>query len=177
MNSIIPTLFLSAISPHLDQDIHQFNLERIDLTQSGMIVLGTWALLNILLSPILAIKSTGAAKDFHQMNALWNIVNLALAIYGYYTADNNDASLSLVETIIEQTTIEKILLFNAGLDLAYIATGFYLKERSKNNTKHQNRLLGFGNSLILQGAWLFVFDLGFYLFQNKHAESLFHLMN
>ena len=59
--------------------------------------------------------------------------------------------------------MEKILLFNAGLDIGYIGAGFYLAERSKSTVNKPNRLKGFGQSLILQGSFLLVFDSLFYI--------------
>ncbi|MDW3191064.1 MAG: hypothetical protein R8G66_01830 [Cytophagales bacterium] len=105
------------------------------------------------------------------MNGFWNTVNLTLAGIGYYSAATTDPSgLMLSETIQAQHSMEKILLFNAGLDLAYMAGGLYLQQRAKNT--NQNRLKGFGQSLVLQGAFLFVFDIGFYLVQNNHGKQL-----
>lgn len=155
------------------QNLVNLNQERLDLTKNGMIVLGSWAAINLISSPILAHKSSGSAKYFHQMNGGWNLINIALAGVGYYQATQLGLSdLSLVSSLIEQQKIEKLLLFNAGLDVAYVATGLYLIEKSKTNTNHPDRLQGFGQSLILQGAWLFAFDLGFYLLQHHHGSKL-----
>jgi hypothetical protein len=66
-----------------------------------------------------------------------------------------------------QTDLDKVLLFNAGLDLAYIAGGFWLVERSKNADKRPERLKGYGQSVILQGAFLFAFDIAFYALHQK----------
>lgn len=55
--------------------------------------------------------------------------------------------------------MQKILLFNAGLDVGYMLGGVYLLERGKREVKNAERLRGFGRSILLQGAFLFVFDL------------------
>ena len=155
------------------QTIGDFNEERLKMNKKGMLVLGSWAIANIAMSPVLASRSTGSTKYFHQMNGYWNSVNLVIGGIGYYTALKTDpAAFTLSETIKEQHKLEKILLFNAGLDLAYIAGGFYLKERAKSTSGNTERLKGFGQSLILQGGFLFAFDLAFYLIQNKHGSIL-----
>ena len=59
----------------------------------------------------------------------------------------------------EQYKIQKILLFNAGLDIGYMLGGAYLIERSKNTANNPERLRGFGKSIILQGGFLFAYDL------------------
>jgi hypothetical protein len=109
------------------------------------------------------------------MNVAWNLVNLGIASIGYYSSMNPDTTITLMNSLKEQSNIEKILLFNAGLDIAYVMTGFYLKERAKSSENNSDRFKGYGNSLILQGTFLFVFDLILYYFQiqnNLPLESL-----
>lgn len=151
-----------------------YNEKRLAINESGMLVLGSWALLNIASSPLLASRADGHRKAFHQMNGYWNAVNLVIAGFGYFNAIKGDVGLLLSESIKEQHSIEKILLFNAALDLGYITGGFLMKERSKSVSKHSDRLKGFGNSLILQGAFLFVFDVSLYLFHLNHSELLYN---
>ena len=46
-----------------------------------------------------------------------------------------------------------------GLDVCYMLAGAILKNRAgKMSSENQARNIGFGNSLILQGGFLFVFD-------------------
>lgn len=48
-------------------------------------------------------------------------------------------------------------------------TGFYLMEKSKTSSKSKNRFKGYGQSLILQGGFLFLFDtIVFYLHNQNH---------
>lgn len=143
-----------------------------------MLVLGSWAAANIALSPILVSSSSGSEKYFHQMNGYWNGVNLVIAGLGYYNALKADPNgLSMSQSLKEQQKIENALLFNAGLDLAYIAGGFFLQERAKNNIANADRLQGFGQSLVLQGGFLFIFDIGYYLVQKNHGGKLFSLVD
>ncbi len=159
-------LFVSA------QELTDFNVERLDINKTGMMVLGGWAVANLVSSPILASRSTGSTKYFHQMNGYWNTVNFALAGFGLYGALTGDPSgFTLSETLSEQMSMEKILLFNAGLDIGYMAGGLYLLERSKRD--NSDRLKGFGQSIVLQGAFLFAFDLGFFLVHQGHEQQLF----
>ena len=160
------------------QNLDDFNARRLDLDKKGMTVLGSWAVANIALSPILANAASGPEKYFHQMNGYWNGVNLLIAGLGYYGALKSEPmGLSMSQTLKEQQKLEKTLLFNAGLDLAYIAGGFYLQERAKNSTDNANRLKGFGQSLVLQGGFLFAFDVVFYLVQKNHGSKLFSMVD
>lgn len=137
-----------------------FNQDRLQKQKTGMLVLGTWALGNITTGLVLAGKSNGSRKSFHQMNAGWNLINLGIAGLGYFSALSADpAQYDLYQTIQEQNKIQKILLFNAGLDLGYMAAGAYLIERSRRGGSKADQWKGFGRSLILQGGFLFVFDL------------------
>lgn len=179
MRYLVLTLLFLFLLPLLLQaqdmlPMPEINAQRLRLNQHGMLVLGTWSAGNIGLSGWRMSQTTGTEKYFHQMNVFWNIVNLGIATGGYLSALHADAgSFSPMQTVGEYHTMEKILLLNAGLDVAYVMTGFFLRERSRNATeKWQNRLRGYGNSLLLQGGFLFVFDLAFYLILNQQANSL-----
>jgi hypothetical protein len=153
------------------QSLEDYNQQSNKYTRQGMLILGSWALINIASSPIMSANSTGSDKYFHQMNGLWNSVNLIIAGFGYYQAMTSDVSaLSLSESLAEQSKIEKTLLFNAGLDLAYMAGGLYLLERSKS--QDSDRLKGYGQSIIMQGAFLFAFDLILYSVHAHHSDKL-----
>jgi hypothetical protein len=101
------------------------------------------------------------------MNAIWNSVNLGIAAFGYFSAARMAAPSSAFEMYGMQMGLDKTLLFNAGLDLAYVAGGFWLMERSKNTDKRPERLKGYGQSVVLQGAFLFVFDIALYALHQK----------
>jgi len=164
-------IFLGIITFLFSQDnnLLEFNQIRLKKQEIGMLVLGGWAVGNIATGALLAGQRSGEDKYFHIMNIGWNAVNLGLATVGYLNAINGDpASYDMAATIQQQYNIEKILLLNTGLDVGYMLGGLYLMERSKNNNKNPERLKGFGKSIILQGAFLFTFDLIFYF---THAQT------
>lgn len=127
--------------------------------ETGMIVLGSWATANIVTGLIGRSQTSGSTSKFHEMNAIWNSVNLGIAVFGYISAQNLDAESSAFELYKSQQELDKILLINAALDVAYMATGLWMRERSKNISGNSDLWMGYGNSIILQGAFLFVFDL------------------
>ncbi|MDR9410827.1 MAG: hypothetical protein RI573_18425, partial [Balneolaceae bacterium] len=100
-----------------EPDLEAINQNRIGLNSNGMLVLGGWAVSNMIVGGIGMAKTSGSTKYFHQMNTAWNTVNLAIAGFGYYGLRNQSAQMSLSETITEFHNFEKILLFNAGLDV------------------------------------------------------------
>lgn len=141
-----------------------------------MIVLGSWAVANIGAGLSLRGSSEGSMRSFHEMNVYWNLVNLGLAGAGLFSAMNGDIEgMSLAESMGEQQKMEKILLFNAGLDVGYMLGGLYMMERSKRDGSQ--RLKGFGRSVVMQGAFLFVFDLGFFLVQNQQGKPIYNLLS
>ncbi len=156
----------------------QYNKQRLQITRVGMLTLGGWALANMGTSGILLSQNSGSRYYFHQMNVFWNVVNLGLAGFGYYNAATSDpASFSLAESIQEQNNIEKLLLFNAGLDVAYLVGGFYLSERSRRDSPQSERWKGYGQSLLLQGGFLLVFDAVLYTVLHQASPELSSLLS
>jgi len=150
-----------------------FNAKRIEINRAAMLTLGGWAVGNFIVSGLLVGRSDGSTKAFYQMNAGWNLINLGLAGFGYYSALKADpAALDLYASVKEQYGIEKTFLFNAGLDVGYMLGGLYLTERAKNTVKNPERLKGFGQSILLQGGFLFAFDLVTYFIVNHHGQLL-----
>ncbi|GAB4396261.1 MAG: hypothetical protein OHK0053_09900 [Microscillaceae bacterium] len=160
---------LWAQSPNLD--LASFNQKRLQISKAGMITLGSWALGNMLVGGILRGRTEGVTRRFHEMNIYWNAVNLGLAGFGLYAALRGQTDLGVLATWQEQAAAEKILLFNAGLDVGYILGGLYLTERSRRPEAPQETLKGFGRSLMLQGAFLLVFDLSMYFAHHQHLKS------
>jgi hypothetical protein len=161
------------------QQLEQFNKERIQTDKRLMIGLGTWATTNFVVSGIgWATVPSGEAHYFHQMNVLWNTVNIGLAVPGYLKAKKANAALPFSETIRTQHKTEKIFLINTGLDVGYIAGGVLLRSAAKTNSSRQDQFNGYGNSLLMQGGFLLVFDLTAYIIHNRHSKkSLDKLLN
>jgi hypothetical protein len=161
------------------QSLEQFNKERNQTDKRLMIGLGSWATTNFIASGIgWATVPTAEAHYFHQMNVMWNTVNIGLAIPGYLKAKKANTSLSFSETIRTQHQTEKIFLINTGLDIGYMAGGLLLRSEAKTNSDKQDQFNGYGSSLLLQGGFLFVFDIVAYAIHNRHSKkSLEPMMN
>src|SRR6056297_50376 len=170
------SVFLATLHFIYAQDepanIESINQQRLNLQSRGMIVLGSWAALNFAYSGYQLTQTEGKQYYFNQMNVFWNLVNAGIATTGFISASNSPADISVLETLNETQKFSSIFLLNAGLDLAYSSAGFYLKERAKNVQKQKDRFTGYGNSLILQGGFLFVFDLAVYFLNNDLANKI-----
>ena len=153
-------------------EFEHWNEQHLRLQKTGMVILGSWAFTNFAVSGYQMSKTSGNTYYFHQMNVFWNTVNVAIAASGYLSAINAETSLSQQETLMELNSFSKILLLNTGLDLAYMSAGLYLRERSRNIAKHSQRFKGYGKSLLLQGGFLFLFDL-LLVIKNEHLTRQF----
>lgn len=152
----------SAFSQNMGWE--ELDSQRIHTTTTGMYILGSWALANLVTNPVLSKNAVGSNKYFYQMNTMWNVVNVGLAGVSLWQSSNGNATADTwYAAYQEQQSTEKIFLFNTALDVAYVAGGLYLLERSKNAINNADRLNGYGKGVILQGAFLFVFDLGMYV--------------
>lgn len=160
----------------------RFEAERRRLDQRGLIVLGGWAAGNLLVSGLATGQTDGSAHYFHQMNIGWGAVNLALAATGYAAARRAARApagpADRPGAVRGQLRTENVYLFNAGLDVAYLATGLYLLEKSHNpSADNPDRWRGYGQSLLLQGGFLLLFDGFQYATHHRHGQALYPLLS
>ncbi|MFM9020971.1 MAG: DUF6992 family protein [Sediminibacterium sp.] len=147
------------------------NKRRLEINRQHLYILGAWGAANIIQGSISASNSSGSTRYFHQMNAYWNSVNVAIAGLGLLGLKYQmKQSFGPAQMIQEQRVLEKLLLLNTGLDVAYISTGLYMRERGLRLNDDRNK--GFGNSLIFQGSFLLVLDLVQYFAHQKNGKAL-----
>ena len=173
--SLILCLCIATLQVFSQQSIlNDFNDQQRHIDKTGFVVLGSWAAANIIYGGIATSGAHGSNKYFSQMNALWNTVNLGLAVMGYVGAQKNSV-LSYEKSLKKQESLEKTFLFNAGLDLAYIGSGLYLNERSKNVVKDSDKFKGYGESVLFQAGGLLIFDVIMYSLHKAHGKKLYKL--
>jgi hypothetical protein len=168
---LFPLFFVFALSVAAQglADLEVINQTRLDYNQQGMLILGTWAVVNLLWGTLASFRTRGQTQAFYQMNAYWNVVNLVITGFGFWQASKVTV-LNFWEVLLAQQQIEKILLANAALDFGYIALGLYLIEKGRRTEK--DKWLGFGKSIVLQGAFLLLFDAILYGFQQQLGIEL-----
>ena len=153
----------------------EFETNRLDLNRKGMMVLSGWAAANIIGGSVGWATAKGQNKYFFQMNTFWNVINAGLGVAGYLGAINADPSgMTTAEILKGYNSMQNIFIFNAGLDVGYMAIGLYLMERSKRATKNVDLLKGYGSSLILQGGFLFAFDLVMFFVHKSNADLMLY---
>lgn len=146
----------------------------------GLAVLAGWALLNLIGGGYLLRQADRRYPSFyfHGMNVGWGAVNAALACWGilrlHFTVP---AGLQLAEVVQSQLYYENLFLLNAGLDVAYVMTGFYLRTQAAvPGQSRPERLLGFGQALWVQGGFLLVFDAAMWSLLHWHGQQLLMLL-
>ena len=165
----------TGFSSFAQNDLQNAWQRRERTEQTGMRVLAGWSVANMAVSGLSIGKAEGSTRYFHEMNLYWNAVNLGIAGLGFINvakARKRTNPPTLSEALEAQHTVEKVLLFNTGLDLAYVASGFWLLEKSKNDLGQQDRLKGFGQAVAVQGGFLLVFDLTNYFIHSANAPRL-----
>ena len=171
MRTTIFFLLLSA-STAVGQ-VSQYQNDFNKINENLMLGLGSYAVTNFIVGGIgYATSEDQAIKHFHEMNVMWNTVNLGLAVPGYLKAKRGGKALTLEEMVKEQKKTETIFLVNDVLDLGYIATGIWMRNEAVNQGDRADMFKGYGNSLILQGSFLLAFDTYAYYLHRNHAKQL-----
>lgn len=170
MKKALLFILIIASSHCMAQDsLQMLNFKRNKIKNGGMQVLGSWAAANLVVGGIGWATTNGQTKYFHQMNALWNVANLGIALLGYNsTIRDRNRTYSPQESLEEQRKLENIFLVNGALDLGYIGAGIYLRHRGIVNGSEQSK--GYGSAVIMQGAFLLLFDAAMYT-SERHAGN------
>ena len=170
---LILTLLTFKIScAQTDSIIKQFDIRANTLNRNGILVLSSWASANIVGSAVgYSLTKSNEEKDFYMMNASWGVINLGLALPSLLSKEKSSSSIYDLQR--KQTKTEKIFLVNSLLDVIYITSGFYLKEYANHQTdlKKQERFTGFGNSIVIQGTGLMIFDLAMTILNNRNRKK------
>lgn len=150
-----------------------FYAKSLNINKKGMFVLGSWGIGNALIGGVSLINHQGSVENmaFHQMNVGWGVINTAISGLGYIKTRNSEIPENGIKTWEAQQKIQQTFAVNAALDAAYIGFGMYLTEKGKNDTEKGFRSQGFGKSIIMQGAFLGIFDIAMYAIQKKHYHK------
>lgn len=159
-------------------DLQVFHDQSQQINNTGMYVLGSWALVNMATGAYGWSNSSGSNKYFHQMNLFWNVVNISIAGFALVNNYHTDyLAMGPDELMDRHLKIERLYLINAGLDILYIGTGAWLTYLSKSREKNRDLLKGYGNSIMLQGGFLFIFDAVMYFIQHSRSSRFLEALN
>ena len=153
--------------------VTDFQKEFNSINENLMLGLGSYAVANFAISGVGYFSSEDEySRRFHEMNVMWNTVNMGLALPGYIKARRGGQPMTRAEMLKAQKKTESIFLINDVLDLGYIATGIWMREVAPNQLDQEDLFKGYGNSLILQGSFLLAFDAVAYYIHQNHGKKL-----
>ena len=120
----------------------------------GASALLAWAISNIALWYRKKAAAPSSEFYFWQMNALWNAVNAFIGIAMLLFALLQRSTINSNEDL--QALLIKVVAVNILFDIVYIGAGIWLEAKGKKQQK--DMFIGYGNSVQLQGAFLFCLD-------------------
>jgi hypothetical protein len=175
MNKIILFICLVSISfsAFSQKDVLiKFEKERTGIQKRSMVALAGWSAANIVASGIATDTRNREMRYFHQMNVMWGGINLAIAGLGYWGAGREKIDNPMLADVLKhQNRIEKTYLINAGLDVVYVGAGL-LMNKTSDNQKNPEKFKGYGNSIMLQGGFLLLYDAIIYTIHRNHGKQL-----
>ena len=155
------------------------NLRHDKIAKTGITALAAWSAASMLSGLVGMNNSDGDVRYFHKRNVLFGGINLALSGLSLLRMQSESSRAYTPAQIFKRTAAtQKVFLFNAGLDLAYIAYGLYTRERAFRYTgDKRDKLRGTGNSILVQSGFLTVLDFVQYFLQSGNARRLDRKLN
>lgn len=152
-------------------ELRNFTEQRIRHQKTLGLTLGSFAFANIVVGAVAAGQTQGETKYFHRMSVYWNVVNLGIAGVGLLgSRKRNSDSETLADAVRQHENMKQLLLLNAGLDVAYVVGGAYLRERGDSHPDKADQLRGYGKAIMAQGGFLLAFDLVNYFMFKKRGD-------
>ena len=119
-----------------------------------------WSIISIFGGLILYIPRNRFANGMGIQFSAWGLIDAIIAIFGERAAKKRFAQLPdpQADEIVDRESqkLYKILLVNTGLDVGYILGGSAV---TLTKGKTDSGWRGHGIGIIIQGAFLFIFDL------------------
>ncbi|NJN16828.1 MAG: hypothetical protein HC822_11455 [Oscillochloris sp.] len=121
-----------------------------------------WGIGSSLAGALLLLVPRPFVRQFGAQAVAWGVIDVLLAIAGRRQALLRAEALAThardeAEARRDADNLRRILLFNAGLDLLYIAAGIWTARRYADNSGRR----GLGVGVLVQGAFLLIYDLLF----------------
>lgn len=170
---------VSSIQAQSDTTLPYIVQKQFKLQRTSTQILAGWSVANLALSGIALGQANGSNKYFHEMNLYWNVINVGIAGIGLLGLRKINESPTVSSVVKEHYTLQKSLLLNTGLDIAYVTSGFWLLDKSKTEITQvrSERFRGFGQAVVVQGGFLLVFDLTNYFIHRSDSPRLHRLLD
>lgn len=139
-------------------DASRLDTDRRQAERAHLARLAVWAGASLAGGTALAL--TGARRSsrraFGVQTAAWGAVNAAIAGYGL-TREPSPAP-TLAEVRRREDGLHDVLLFNEGLNVAYVATGATMAIAAAQGVRRADAWRGHGWAVVAQGAMLLALD-------------------
>ena len=160
ITNIAITLFFSLSA--WSQDSLNIKKNFYKQQQNSLLLLSGWSATNLVASPIFCknLYSAESKSDyFHQMNFNWNLINAGICGVSHFLVHRDSKKpWNLNDISNRKSKAEKSITFNMGLDILYVITGFVLNKTANESKGNLNINKGYGNSLMIQGGYLLLYD-------------------
>lgn len=124
---------------------------------AALLILALWGVTNLVAGTFFSRRTSGQPKHFWQVAVLWGAVNSLIGIPQYLDlAGPPTEPATLAEALGDGLGTARLLSGAFVSDLATMLVGGLLAWRRV--TRDSERLQGWGKGLVVQGAWLAVFD-------------------
>ena len=151
------------------QDSLSFHKDFYKTQQNSLLLLSSWSVGNLALSPFLGnnfkvlrnnfVGDVSSNDYFHQMNFNWNLINAGICGVSHFLVHRDSRKpWNLNDISNRKSKAEKSITFNMGLDILYVITGFVLNQTANESKGNLNINKGYGNSLMIQGGYLLLYD-------------------
>jgi hypothetical protein len=137
--------------------------ERLLVWSSASVLVGLWLLWR---------GQSSNRRGFGQQALIWGLIDAAIALFGWRMAQQRSRDPAAQQPEVQQReagNLRRLLWINSGLDILYIAGGWLLARRHHSNRRGWR---GHGWGVVVQGAFLLVFDLYHALcLSEQHQEA------
>lgn len=134
----------------------RFDRRRIATQRAGMGVLTGWALANIGVGAVGSFTAAGTWRYVHQMNALWNTVNLTLGAIGLANLRREPTRPGILASRVRASRSQAVFAINLAFDVLYVMSGAVMWDQGR--VHGSPRFVGYGAAVLFQGGFLIAFD-------------------
>ena len=118
--------------------------------ERAMNVLLGWSGASVIAGSAMLLHESSNISDMGIQNVAWGVIDGGIALYARRSILRKRSSIISVQE--EKRSFRKLLLINSLLDAAYVGVGTALAASGRDNLK------GHGYGIIIQGAFLLLFD-------------------
>lgn len=115
-----------------------------------------WAIPSVIGGLLLQLSGRPFLKGVGAQAFGWGLIDAAIALAGQRSAERKQTTATPLVEVQHARSLRRLLWLNAGLDVGYMAGGLWL---ARNKGRDNAVWAGHGWGIVIQGAFLFAFDL------------------